>query len=32
MGDDTATFIEGGSADLVLGDQDSLFRYRSTVR
>ena len=31
MGDDTATFIEGGSAELVLGDQDSLFRYRITV-
>ena len=31
MGDDTATFIEGGSPELVLGDQDSLFRYRITV-
>ena len=31
MGDDTATFIEGGSAELVLGDQDSLFRYRIAV-
>lgn len=27
MDDDTATFIEGGSGDLVLGGQDSLFRY-----
>jgi len=33
MGDDTATFLAGGAgeAELVLGDQDSVFRYRLSV-
>jgi hypothetical protein len=31
MGDDTATFLEGGTAELVLGDQDSVFRYRISI-
>lgn len=31
MGDDTATFLDGGTADLVLGDQDSVFRYRLSI-
>jgi CRP-like cAMP-binding protein len=31
MGDDTATFLEGGTAELVLGDQDSVFRYQLSI-
>lgn len=31
MGDDSATYLEIGTSELVLGDQDSLFRFRITV-
>jgi hypothetical protein len=31
MGDDSATLLDRGSAVLVLGEQDSVFRFRLTV-
>jgi hypothetical protein len=32
MGDENATFLESDTAELVLGEEDSLFRFRLTVK